>query len=688
MSIASADLRSGLASDSCDKPVSCADYSQLADEAVADENFILAAKHLQQALLLAPDDLNLIFRRAHCLQNGGEIESAIDAYEYLINIQPNLASVQNNLGNAYASSGKLDKALTCLQQVTKIEPGYPDGYANLGNVLHRLGRYEEAEAAVCDAIGLDAQNPTYWYNLGNVLQTMQRFDDAIRCYRRSIRFDGNFAGCFNNLGNIYRALGQYSNALPAFEKAVSLDSDSAETYANLGGLCSDAGEHALARKYYEKALLLDPDCISAFSNLLYLLNYVKDEPTVSLLDSSIEWGERFAPTGRSRQHAENHAVRGEFTEEKGTSTNRSCQPTLRVGFVSPDFRRHSVAFFFEALLDGNNPDTCEIICYSNVSLEDEITQRIKNKSNGWRSIVTLSDREAADLIKRDNIDVLVDLAGHTSGNRLQLFALRPAPVQVSWLGYPNTTGVTDIDYRITDSVADPVPHDAIHSERLVRLDSVFLCYRPDETAPPVAPLPMLENGYVTFGCFNNISKITDEVVQTWVSLLKNVPDSRLLVKSKLFEDDQLRPRFESRFVDCGIAPERLELVGRTATFSEHMKSYEQVDIALDTFPYNGTTTTCESLWMGVPVLGVFGCSHRSRVTLSISQQIGLGSLIVDKPEKLVALASSLSHSSSTLIKLRAELRARLIRSDLCHSQRFAKSLESAFRRMCSAVQVD
>jgi len=674
MSTVSSNLHSDLSADCRSEPVTCTDFNQLADQAIASNDFWSAAEHLQQALILSPNDLDIMFRRAHCLQNAGEIENAIELYETLATLKPGLASVLNNLGNAYANIGELEKALDCLQRVVAVEPNYPDGYANLGNVLHRLGRHREAEGAVCDAIGLDAQNPNYWYNLGNVLQAMQRYEDAIRCYRRSIRFDEDFAGCHNNLGNVYRALGQYSNALPAFENAIRLDGGSADTYANLGGLCNDAGEHALSRKYYEKALISDENCISAFSNLLYLLNYTDDEPTVSLLELSREWGMRFAPS----------TTKDWQLGVKGSIHNRK----IRIGYVSPDFRRHSVAFFFEALLDGYDHNSSEVFCYSNVVLEDEISARIKSKCDHWCSIVSLSDEDAAEIIRCDKIDVLVDLAGHTSGNRLQLFTQRSAPVQVSWLGYPNTTGVEDIDYRITDAIADPVPHDAIHSERLVRLGSTFLCYRPDETAPPVASLPMLENGHVTFGCFNNISKITDPVIHTWAALLNNVPGSRLFIKSKMFDDDQLRHRFESRFTKQGVDASRLELVGRTAGFSEHMRSYEKVDIALDTFPYNGTTTTCEALWMGVPVLGVTGCSHRSRVSLSIASQIGLASLVVDKPEKLIALATSLSNSSETLVHLRSTLRRRMINSDLCNSEKFAKAMENAFRRMCSADSVE
>ncbi len=643
-----------------------AHYNQLADKALESKNFDLAVLHLQQSLKIVPDNIDVMFRRAHCLQSAGHIRPAIEAYEALIDLRPDLASVQNNLGNAYALSGDLDKALHCLQAVVKAEPHYPDGYANLGNILFRLGRLEESEGAVCDAIGLDAQNPSYWYNLANVLQAMQRYDDAIRCYQRSIRLQPDFAGCHNNLGNIYRALGQYSNALTVFEQAISLKPRDADCYTNLGGLCSDAGEHSLARKYYEKALALDENCVSAFSNLLYLHNYMQSEPRESLLELSKQWGARFAPSQ---------------VDERCQNSRGSGETRLKVAYLSPDFRRHSVAFFFESLLDGHNRQQVEVFCYSNVLREDEVTQRLKQKSEHWRSIASISDAEVAKMIRRDGIDVLVDLAGHTSGNRLTLFASRMAPVQVSWLGYPNTTGVENIDFRLTDHIADPPAHDAIHCEKLYRLDTPFLCYSADNEAPAVSPPPMLENGFVTFGSFNNITKITDVVVNTWVAILRSVPDSQLLVKSKMFEDQQLNDRFVQRFSEAGIDPARVRLMGRTPGFAAHMASYSQVDIALDTFPYNGTTTTCEALWMGVPVIGVYGATHRSRVTLSIANRIGLGSLIVDDSDKLVALAASMGQASQTLASLRGALRQRMIESDLCNTKKFATGVERAFQRM-------
>ena len=636
-------------------------------------DFETAAKQFQFALEHAPSHVDLRFRRASCLQSAGQFEAAVREYEDLLAIDASLASVRNNLGNAYASLDRLPEALSSLQTVVVLEPDYADGHANLGNILARLGRYDEAEATLKRALELNPAVFSYWYNLANVLQSVHRLDEAIAHYQRAIELDDSFAGCFNNLGNAYRSLGRYTEAVSAFEAAIACEPNNAATYANFGGLVSDAGELRRANTYYDKALALDDECTSAFSNKLYLMNYVGDEPVVEILAASRAWGERFA---RSRSSREARPRAGAAPKAHG----------LRVGFVSADFRRHSVAYFFEALLEGNKDNKFEIFCYANLSQEDDVSARIRQKCQRWRSIARLTDTQVAELVRQDSIDVLVDLSGHTSGNRLPVFARRPAPVQVTWLGYPNTIGVLDIDYRLTDSVADPQANDSHHSETLWRLPSTFICYRPDPTAPPVASSPFLKNGHLSFGSFNNLSKITDTVISTWANLLNAVPRSILITKSKMFVDDAVRNRFCEKFSRLGIASSRLRLVDRDASFEDHMQRYNEIDIALDTFPYNGTTTTCEALWMGVPVLGLRGSTHRSRVTLSIESQLGLGRFVANDERELLAVADELSRSPEQLAQQRCGLRDQMMASSLCDFSSFAADMEQAFRRMVAGSE--
>jgi len=357
------------------------------------------------------------------------------------------------------------------------------------------------------------------------------------------------------------------------------------------------------------------------------------------------------------------------------------QRRLRVGFVSPDFRQHSVAFFFEALVDGYDPERFEFSCYSNVLNEDAVTERLKAKTDHWRSIVGLSDDAAATLIRDDQVDILVDLAGHTGGNRLALFGLRPAPVQVTWLGYPNTTGLGAMDFRLTDAIADPEKADAIHTESLVRLENGFLCYRPDESAPDVSLPPITQNGYVTFGSFNNITKVTPDVVLGWANVMHGFADSRLYLKSKLLEETTVREKILAQFAESNINPERIEIAGRVPGYFDHLACYSNVDIALDTYPYNGTTTTCEALWMGVPVVVPGGKTHRSRVSQSILSRVGLSQAVAESPDDMTRVVTELTQSVSDLASLRAGLREAMRDSALCQPARFAQSVQNAFLAM-------
>jgi predicted O-linked N-acetylglucosamine transferase (SPINDLY family) len=355
---------------------------------------------------------------------------------------------------------------------------------------------------------------------------------------------------------------------------------------------------------------------------------------------------------------------------------------IKIGYISPDFREHSVSYFFLPFLEYHNRDSFEIFCYSEVKREDKITHRIKELSDHWRPIAWLRDRAVAEQVRQDGIDILVDLAGHTAENRLLVFAYKPAPVQVTWLGYPNTTGMPVIDYRFTDEIADPPGEaDEYHSEILMRLPDGFLCYGPPDDAPGVSGLPTHKNGRITFGSFNNLPKINPQVIGLWSRLLHQVADSRLLLKSKQFADEHVRQRFLDLFSVCGIGAERLRLLPRVASTAGHLALYHQVDIALDPFPYNGTTTTCEALWMGVPVITLRGDRHAGRVGASILTRLGLEEMIAQNEEAYVDIGVALAASMSALENLRSGLRSRMQSSVLCDGRSFARTMENTFQKV-------
>jgi predicted O-linked N-acetylglucosamine transferase (SPINDLY family) len=353
---------------------------------------------------------------------------------------------------------------------------------------------------------------------------------------------------------------------------------------------------------------------------------------------------------------------------------------LKIGYVSADFRIHSVARFFETLLANHNRDSVETFCYADIESSDHVSERLASLSDHWCPVRGLTDDELAGKVYADEIDILVDLGGHTANNRLCMFALKPAPIQVSWLGYPDTTGLTSMDYRVTDARADPPGKtDRWYSEDLLRLPNGFLCYRPPRDSESVTPLPVAGRGFITFGSFNALPKVTRKVVSVWASILTSVPNSRLIMKNKSFIDPATRQRYQSLFEEHAIDPDRIDLLGWVSGVNAHMALYGSVDIGLDTFPYNGTTTTCEALWMGVPVLTLQGMTHVERVGASLLSRLDLHDWIAGDPDQYVRKAVEHAQDTRELATLRKNLRDRMRASSLCDGRSFARDMEHAYR---------
>jgi predicted O-linked N-acetylglucosamine transferase (SPINDLY family) len=367
----------------------------------------------------------------------------------------------------------------------------------------------------------------------------------------------------------------------------------------------------------------------------------------------------------------------------GPHTNpRILERKLKIGYVSPDFRSHAVASFIEPVLAHHDQERFEIFAYYNHGQNDMVTQRLRKYCHHWRNIAAMSDEEVAELIREDEIDFLIDLAGHTGHNRLLVFARKPAPIQVTWLGYPDTTGLSTMDYRITDGFADPVDMtEDFHTEQLIRLPECFSVYHVPEEYPEVSRLPALENGYITFGSFNNFSKTTPEVIALWAKILRSVPDSRLMLKYSGLSDSSMKRMVREAFARLDIHPSRVELLGKDPSHVTHLQRYYQLDIALDTFPYCGTTTTCEALWMGVPVITLAGSSHVSRVGSSLMSNLGYTEMIASSQQKYVAIAVGLAPDIDRLSAIREELRDRMADSPLMDSTRFTQHLENAYKEM-------
>jgi predicted O-linked N-acetylglucosamine transferase (SPINDLY family) len=449
--------------------------------------------------------------------------------------------------------------------------------------------------------------------------------------------------------------------------ALQLDPNHMPAHNNLAQALKERGLLTESVGQQRVAVRLSPDNAALHSNLLLDLNYLPDLGADECAREHRLWGELHGgPAGKVARH----------------SNQPDPEKRLRIGYVSPDFRAHSVAFFIEPLLAAHNRERVEVTGYANLLQPDPMTRRLREIADRWHNVWGLDDNKLAQLVRNDGIDILVDLAGHTAGNRLGVFGMKPAPVQVSWLGYPNTTGLREMDYRLTDEWADPPgAGDTRHTETLVRLPHGFLCYKPLDDSPDVSAAPVISNGYVTFGCFNNSAKVNGKLLDVWSEILTDLPDARLLLKSKQLHGPGLHQRFRDEFIRRGVDPDRVEMLGRVQSTLDHLALYGRVDIALDTFPYNGTTTTCEALWMGVPVIALAGDRHAGRVGVSLLHGLGVDELIAATPEDYRRLVVELARERDRLVAYRSALRQRMQNAPLTNAAGFARDIEEAFRVM-------
>jgi predicted O-linked N-acetylglucosamine transferase (SPINDLY family) len=614
-----------------------------------------------------PDALHYLGVLAH---QHGRYEEAVNYLEKSLAKAPDNGDALNNLGITLRCLTRHREALSCFKRAVALNPDSPEVHNNLANAFRKLGETDRAITSYLRAVSLNPGFTQAHNNLGNIQRQSGRFDEALVSYKTALDLKPGDPGIHNNIGVTLQLQGRLGDALASFNRALESAPEYPEGLNNLGNLLMEKGMVDEASGCYKKAISIKPGFSEAHSNLLLNMNYSSKIGPHEMAAAHKQWAARYV------------------TDSQPVNRGRDCdfkkKHCLRVGYVSPDFKRHPVSCFIEPILANHDQEHFKIFCYANMAMEDSVTARLKALPVTWRNIHPLSDNEAADLIVRDSIDILVDLAGHTQGNRLLLFGRKPAPIQVTYLGYPNTTGLLQMDYRITDGQADPpgISGDFC-SEEIVRLAHGFLCYQPVKDSPDPSALPALSNGFVTFGSFNNLAKTTPQVIKIWAEILLAVPNSRLIMKYKSLADNDTRKRVHAMFKSSGIdnACERIELLGFIPNLSEHLKTSNRIDLALDTFPYNGTTTTCEALWMGVPVITLAGENHSARVGASIMSQVNLFETITGKSEEYLETAVGLATDTNRLARLRSGLRDTVSQSPLTNQALFVNSLETAYRKM-------
>jgi predicted O-linked N-acetylglucosamine transferase (SPINDLY family) len=610
-----------------------------------------------------------LFETALNRHKEGRLAEAETLYRQVLAANPDHPYANNNYAILLRAQRRWEDAVACYQRAVRANPDDAQVLNNLTCVLSDLGQETQAAKIAMRAVALKPDYAEAWFNLGNILRNLGGADQARQAYRRAVRIRPDMAEAWSNLGDMHKSSSELTQAMECYRTALRLQPGLPQPYVNLGEVLKEQGRVTDAITLLQHALEQHPALPLLHSNLLFALHYTPHVPPEVIFRAHRHWGERYAAALTPANPI--------FPAHDRTPDRR-----LRVGYVSPDFCGHAVSCFLEPLLRGHDRSLVEIFCYPISRRNDAITDRFKAITGHWVPLTGLTDDEAADRIRADGIDILVDVAGHTCDCRPLIFARKPAPIQVSWLGYPDGTGMTAMDYRLTDAVADPPGvTDGWHLEKLVRLPDGFLCFRPAQDTDAAGPLPARRNGYVTFGSFNNNAKITPEVVALWSALLHRVPGSRLILKSKPFADPATLARYQSLFSANKIAPDRVDLLPQIPDQSGHLRAYDRLDIALDPFPYNGTTTSCEALWMGVPVVTLLGTHHVARVTGSLLHRIGLDDLVAGSIDAYLDIAAGLAGNLDRLESLRQTLRPRLQASPLCDPYRFAAQVEAAYRRM-------
>ncbi len=626
--------------------------------------FSEAVEPMQKAVALQPSNAGLHNNLGNILSHLGRPVEAEASFRRALALQPDFVHALNNLGSTLKHMNRLGEAEAAFRRAIKLQPNSAETLNSLGTTLSGLGRFGDAESCFRRALALQPDYAEALSNLGTTLNEQGRADEAETCFRRALALRPDSAYAHNNLGNALRALRRLGEAEICFRRALALMPDLTYAHSNLGTVLIDMGRLEEAEVSLRSALALEPNFADAFSNLLFAMNY-RSNTSVAALDEARRYGQRVDAMASKR-----------YTSWLADEHPRH----LRVGMVSGDMRNHPVGYFLETVLREINPEKIELIAYSTNPEQDQFTDRLRTHFAAWKPLAGLSDTAAAELIHADGVHILLDLSGHTTHQRLPMFAYKPAPVQASWLGYFATTGVPAMDYLIADPWTLPETEEVYFTEKIWRLPETRLCFTPPNVDVPVAPLPALTNGYVTFGCFNNLTKINDAVVALWSRVLAAVPESRLLLKSRQLKDVSVQQNIVERFAVHGIGADRLILEAPVPR-AEYLVAYQRMDIALDPFPYPGGTVSAEGLWMGVPVLTLAGRHFLSRQGVGLLMNTGLPEWIASDPDDYVARAVAHASDLQGLAALRASLRERFLASPICDAKRFARHFEQALEGM-------
>ncbi|MEO6975808.1 MAG: tetratricopeptide repeat protein [Gallionella sp.] len=639
-----------------------------------------AMQRYLEAIRLAPNPARGHLNRGNVLLLQGDLNSALDAFRTALEHQPDYAGAYYNIGNALLGNQQLDEAVASYHSALKINPDYAEVHCSLGIALKELGQFDSAIACFRKALEIDHALVEAHLNLdaaiedifnkGNILMGSGQLGEAVAHYRQLLEIKPDYAEAHTTLGVALRELGQIESAVACYRRALLIKPDLAHAHYNLGAALKDLGQLHDAVASYHRALAIKPDFLEAHNNLLFSLNYTASK----------------IPSYYSEQVRQYGRIVSESVAKRFSAWQCAGRPErLRVGLISGDFLNHPVGFFLEGLLAHIDPARIELIAYPTRHNKDELTDRIRPYFSHWKPLAGKSNESAANMIHADGVNILLDLSGHVAHNRLPVFAWKPAPVQVSWLGYFATTGVAEIDYILADEVGVPKDSQAQFTESVWYLPDTRLCFTAPNNDLPVAMLPALNNGHITFGCFQNLTKLGDEVLETWREIFDALPNTRLRLQCDQFCEPAQAEQFLQRVERCGIDKSRVTAYGSTNR-AAYLAEYAEVDMILDTFPYTGGTTTCEALWMGVPTLTLAGDTLLARQGASLLTAAGLVHWVATSKQEYIDKAIALASDQAGLVALRADLREQVLASPLFDAPRFARNFEDALWEMWQRYQ--
>lgn len=607
---------------------------------------------------------NALLEEAVAAHQKGDLNRAEVLYRKLLQCQPNSAVALNLLGLLCHHRGNLTEAISLLRRSISADPSNPEVHVALGAMLGSTGQHEESVRVLRQLVDTWPTDSNAHNNLGVTFAILGRFQEAIACHQRAVELSPQNAVFQSNLGNALRSAGELTAATAAYRAAIQVNPDYHQAHSNLALIGAELGDIPAALAAYQHAARIDRHPGSG-SNYLFALHYDPAATAERLFTEHLAWANKWElPHTRVQRIFQNQ---------------RSPDRRLRIGYVSADFREHPRARFLEPVLSCHDHQQFELFAYSDVRHEDAVTARFKTHFDQWRSTLPLNNDQLAAQIRADQIDVLMEVTGHMPGNRLPLYARKPAPVQIAWPGYPDTTGMVTIDALFTDSLRDPPGSEDRYSERLIRLDPASQCYQPTDEELCVSEPPFRRNGYVTFGSLNNLLKLNDFVLAAWAKILRSVPSSRLLLLAGKEAIDLLKQRFER----LGVGSGRLEFVSRQSR-TEYLRVYDRIDINLDPWPYNGHTTTLDASWMGAPSICLEGLTHASREASAICRLLELAQLVAITPADYLAKAVGLANSVDQLAAIRGGLRRRMLDSALMQPNLLTKRIEDAIRSLWRA----